>query len=252
MVARLPERVRTPQVARAIMSPSAFLLAGAGTSVAILGGLPLLAAAGVGALCWATRVAAAVPRQPAGDRVDTRQLRPPWRDFVKEAVAAQRRFETACARTQPGPLRDHLTDLGRRLGDGVRESSHIARQAQTLAEAWSELDVAGVQREMADVKNQPASDSRDRTEAALKAQLDSANRIGKVADDARDRLRVLNAELDEAVARAIELSVQAADPKTLDPLAENVDSLVGELESLRQALGNVSGNPSESGPAERR
>ena len=42
------------------------------------------------------------------------------------------------------------------------------------------------------------------------------------------------------------------DPKTLDPLAENVDSLVGELESLRQALGNVSGDPSESGPAERR
>ena len=38
----------------------------------------------------------------------------------------------------------------------------------------------------------------------------------------------------------------------LRPLAENVDSLVGELESLRQALGNVSGDPSESGPAERR
>jgi hypothetical protein len=241
VIERLPERVRTPQVARAIMSPSGYLLAGAGTSAAILGGLPILAAAGVGALFWAIRVAAAVPRRAGGDRIETRSLRPPWRDFVEEAVAAQRRFETACARTRAGPLRDHLTDLGRRLGDGVRESWQIARQAQTLDEAWHELDVDGVRRELAEVEREPTSPATTRTGSALQAQLESAERIRKVADDARDRLRVLNAQLDEAVARAIELSVQSADATSLGPLVDNVDSLVGELESLREALGSVSG-----------
>ncbi|MBA2624450.1 MAG: hypothetical protein H0U89_02410, partial [Acidimicrobiia bacterium] len=49
MLERLPDRVLTPRVARALTSPSGILLAGAGASAAILGGLPLLAAAGVGA-----------------------------------------------------------------------------------------------------------------------------------------------------------------------------------------------------------
>ena len=54
--------------------------------------------------------------------------------------------------------------------------------------------------------------------------------------DAGTRLRVLNAQMDEAVARAVELSVTAADGSDLSPLSADVESLVGELESLRLAL----------------
>ena len=82
---------------------------------------------------------------------------------------------------------------------------------------------------------------------ALQSQLDSAARIQRVALDARDRLRVLNAQLDEAVARAVELSVNASDLSGLSPLAEDVDSLVGELESLRQGLVEASGQPGTPG-----
>ncbi|PLS74753.1 MAG: hypothetical protein CYG61_10955, partial [Actinobacteria bacterium] len=70
MLERLPEGARTPAVARAVTAPSAVLLAGAGMSAAILGGLPLVAAAGVGALAWAARVAVALPRRPKSERVN--------------------------------------------------------------------------------------------------------------------------------------------------------------------------------------
>src|SRR5204862_6607432 len=71
--------------------------------------------------------------------------------------------------------------------------------------------------------------------------LSSAKRIGDVATDASDRLRVLNAQLDEAVARAVELSVHADSVGDVAPLGADVDSLVGELEALRQGLEETGG-----------
>ena len=245
-LARLPENVRTPQVARAITSPSALLLAGAGTAVTIVAGAPIALAAVVGAACWAARVALAVPRRRTGPRVDARRLRQPWRGFVEDAQAAKRRFDTTCGRALPGPIRDHLLDLGRRLADGVTECWRIAAQGDALEGAWNDLDVPSTKQELATVRQEPASPTRDRTEQALLSQLQSADRIQKVAFDARDRLRVLNAQLDEAVARAVELSVKTTDVSALDPLSQDVDSLVGELESLRQALDETRGTPGTS------
>jgi len=74
---------------------------------------------------------------------------------------------------------------------------------------------------------------------ALQAQVLSAQRLGTVAQDARSRLELLNARLDEAVARAVELSLSAEDAAALTGLGGDVDSLVGEMESLRSALDEV-------------
>lgn len=244
-LARLPESARTPQVARAITAPSSLLLAGAGTAITIVAGAPLVAAAAVGAACWAARVAfAARPRRRPGQaKVDARRLHDPWRSFVTDAQAARRRFEVACSRALPGPIRDHLTALGTRLDDGVQECFRIASQGDALEQAWNDLDVPAIKHDLAATLQEPTSPTRDRTEAALRSQLGSADRIQKVAFDARDRLRVLNAQMDEAVARAVELSVKTTDVAALDPLAQDVESLVGELESLRQALDETGGTP---------
>jgi hypothetical protein len=71
---------------------------------------------------------------------------------------------------------------------------------------------------------------------ALEAQLGTAQRMDGVIVDTRDRLRLLDARLDEAVTRAIELSVRGQRTEELGSLSDDVDSLVGEMESLRQAL----------------
>ena len=74
------------------------------------------------------------------------------------------------------------------------------------------------------------------TMEALEAQVASARRLGVVAQDARDRLSLLDARLDEAVARAVELSLRAEDVAELGGLGGDVEDLVGEMESLRVAL----------------
>ncbi len=112
-----------------------------------------------------------------------------------------------------------------------------------------QLDTGSVRRELEQVYeerrrqwgNEAAQASLYRTQQAIEAQLASAQRLAEVSTDARNRLRLLNAQLDEAVARAVELSVQTGDASALSPLTDDVDNLVGELESLRQALEETGG-----------
>jgi hypothetical protein len=245
----IPERYKSRKTADALMSPSAIVIAGAGTAAAILGGLPLLAAAGVGAAAWAARVAFGLPRAKKVDRIDPFRLSEPWRLFVKDALAAQARFDRTVKRMRTGPMQDRLRDVAARVGDGVRECWRIACGGDELQHAYQQLDVQEVEQELRQLqeeKRQRRSSpdhgaSMDRAIEAVQAQLSSARRIGAVAADARDRLRVLNAQLDEAVARAIELSVHADKVSEVSPLVDDVDSLVGELEALRQGLEETGG-----------
>jgi hypothetical protein len=173
----------------------------------------------------------------------------PWRQFVEEAVAAQGRFDRTVARMMPGPLQDRLRDVGTRLSDGVHECWRIACQGNELQSAYRQLDVQSVEAELKQLEAEKRTSkgdpdhaaSIDRAVTAVRSQLSSARRIGDVASDARDRLRVLNAQLDEAVARAVELSVHADSVGDVAPLGDDVDSIVGELEALRQGLEETGG-----------
>jgi hypothetical protein len=243
MIERLPERVRTPAVARAVVSPSAVLLAGAGMAGAILGGLPIVAAAGVGALAWAARVALAVPRRPAGERIDPFRVGEPWRRFVQDALQAQARFGRTVERMQGGPLKERLQSVERRLAEGVQETWRVARQGDNLVDALRQIDVDEARQELEELDHDERHRGRslDAARRAVEAELASAQRIDAVARDAVDRLRVLTAQLDEAVARAVELSVRASDVGDLGPLSEDVDHLVDDLEALRQGLEEAGG-----------
>ncbi len=247
MLARLPERVRTRAVLEAATSPSAFLLAGAGVSAVIVAGLPLGLAALAGGLAWAGRVALAVPRRPAGDRVEPNRVSDPWRRFVIDAQQAQARFDRTVRQCQSGPIRDRLAMIGRRIADGVLECWHIARQGDVLQGALKALDRNEIEAGLSDVSAQlaDASETRraalNRTRDALLAQKQSYERLESVWHDTRDRLEVLNAQLDEAVARAVELSVHTGDIDALKPLTDDVENLVDELESLRLGLEEAGG-----------
>jgi len=126
-----------------------------------------------------------------------------------------------------------MNDIGGRLGDAVQECWRIARQGQALADARRELDTPATERELAALDR--SSPSYDKTAEALQAQLASARRLETTINDARDRLRLLDARMDEAVARAIELSVRGGDVE-LGGLGNDVDGLVGDMEALRQGL----------------
>jgi hypothetical protein len=230
------DRFFTPQVARGLMSPLGILLAGVGTAVGIVAGLPVAAAAGIGALAYAGRVALTVPRGPVSDRIDPYSLSVPWRDFVQSAVSSKERFKRAVNRTEPGPLRDRLTSVADRVADGTAECWRIARHGDELDEALSQHDVDAVRRERPEIATLGDTAHKAHTIEALDAQIASADRLARVASDARDRLRLLDARLDELVARAIELSVSEGNDEAIGTLGTDVDGLVTEMESLRQAL----------------
>ena len=176
MIERVPERFWTRPVASAVTSPSAFLVAGGGVALAILGGVPIVGAAAIGVVCWGGRVALALPRRPGEERIRPNLLSPPWRAFVTQALTAQARFQRAVRRTRPGPLRDHLDALGRRLADGVQESWRIARQGDALDRGRSELGVQQVRAQLDRLSHsEPAGPARDQTGQALRASCPQPN-----------------------------------------------------------------------------
>ena len=243
MLELIPERFRTPQVARAMTSPSAILLTGIGAAAVIASNLPLVLAPIAGIAAYVARVGVALPRTKPDDEITPHSLREPWRTFTRDALQAKRRFDDTWKRTPHGPLKDRLGMLGQRIGDGVEECWQIARHADSLEEAQHAMRANEIESELQTVRHDIAQANNDgdremlgRTEAALNAQLSSYMRIRSVADDARNRLRLLNAQLDEAVARAIELSVRRSDVSEVSSVSADVENLVTEMETLRQAL----------------
>jgi hypothetical protein len=249
----LRDRFFTPPVARAITSPLGIVLAGVGASVGILAGLPIAGVLALGALAWSGRVAAAVPKAKHGERIDPFTLSKPWRDFVQEAQQSRRKFDDAVRRARSGPLRDRLQEIGDRLDDAVQECWRIACSGDALADARKQIDTRTIQRELDQVTGElqgPVAETSPQagTIAALQAQLATAQRLDDTVIDARNRLRLLDARLDESVARAIELSV-SADEDALDSLSADVDGIVGDMEALRQGIDEADAAGQQPGTA---
>lgn len=242
----LRDRLLTRQGAHAITSPGAILAGGAAAAAVIASGIALPVAAVAGAAAYAGVALARLPKGPP--RVDVRPetLRPPWRDFVEEAVDARTRFDRAVAGARTGPLRTRLQQIADRVAEGVEESWRIAQHGQALEDALSQLEpLHAVEVRLDEVERERRAGRADdprlaSTIQALESQLASTRRIGEVARDTRDRLRLLDARLDESVARAVELSLRAGDATDASGLGSDVEAIVTEMESLRLALEETS------------
>lgn len=238
------DRFFTPKVATAMVSPSAIAAAGSGAAVGVLAGGaggPLGAVIGglVGAVAgWATRVGVAIPRSPQRDRIDPFTLQEPWRALVRDALAARTQFTDAVRRTPAGPIKERLATIGAEIDDLIDEAWAAARGGHELAAAYSRIDAQGAQRELdrLGTVDDGASPTLRATAAALQAQVATAQRMYGTITATRDRLQLLNARLDEAVARCIELSVGAFRPDAFAEIEGDVLEMTGELEALRSAL----------------
>jgi hypothetical protein len=77
------------------------------------------------------------------------------------------------------------------------------------------------------------------------AQLQAARKVEAAAQRATDHLRVLTAELNAAVAGAVELCLDGdAAAAAATHMAGHVDSVVGEIQVLRRALEETSSQAS--------
>lgn len=238
------DRFWSPPVAKAVTAPSSILLAGAAAAVGIVATAPLslpvgiVAGAVLGGAAYGGRVLAAVPRNDTV-RIDPFAVDEPWRRFVSDAQAARRRFDEAVRTMDKGPLRDRLDEIASRLDDGVEETWRIARRGHGLSDARRRIDAPGLEAELAQAEAYAAGSSDPRaaqTVDALRAQKASVDRMDRVIEETTTALRLLDARLDEAVTRAIELSSGAVDASHASAVDGEVDGIVGEMESLRAAL----------------
>jgi hypothetical protein len=247
-------------VLRAAVSPLTLVLTAAGVGFSLVGGIGVAPAIGVGVLAWALGVAvssliarARQRRRQKPEPIDPYGVPEPWRSFVREALSAQAKFGQAVAQCRPGPLRDRLDEAGRRIDDAVRECWRVAHLGAALDGALANLDLEHTSAELRTVQDErhellatgrPAStDALDRAESALAERLQSARRIQATGQRATDRLRVVTAQLNEAVASAAEVSLGGGDAITTGSLAANIDSVVDEIESLRRALEETDAAP---------
>lgn len=248
-----------------MMSPSGIIAAGAAAAATIAIGLPVVAVVGATGAAWAIRVGLAIPRKAHSEEPDAFALAEPWRRFVLDAQQATRQFDRAIKDVKDGPLREWLVDMSNRIRRGSEECWRIARAGNELAIARSRIDVATITYRLSEINSLPEStrsadssrtpdttgtatstddlpgvqSTRAQTIEALEAQLQSAKRLDTTITDTADRLRLLNARFGEALTRAIELSVRSHSSDGLDftdSLDKDVDDLVDEMESLRQAL----------------
>jgi hypothetical protein len=239
------------------MAPRSILVAGAGAAVGILVGGGLIGALTLAVLAWVLATAIPVARRHLGDRpsrIDPFSLRDPWRSYVRAALQAQARFRHAVSGVAPGPLKDRLLTIGARLDQGVDEAGRVARRGQSLEDVRRQIDSTTAQNELAAIERTTGPEwgegsSIQRTADALRSQLASAERLDKVLNDTYGRLQLLDARLDEAVARSLELSVSADSPEELGGVNTAVGEVLEEMEALRLALdeANASSGPPSGG-----
>lgn len=237
-MASFRDRFLTPRVARAITSPSAILATGGGAAVGVLAFGNPVGAVVLGASSFLVRVLFAVPRRAPRPTIDPRQLAQPWRGLVDEVLDARSRFDDAVRSVQPGPLADRLAELGSRLDTAVDEVWRAAAAGDSLSDGRQRIDANRLQADLAAAQAEVPTDRSTARVAALRSQLDAAARLDATIADTYDRLRLLDARIDETVTRAIELSVTQHDgaARGVGGLGDEVDSVVVEMEALRQAV----------------
>lgn len=254
------DRFFTPKVWRAISSPWSLLLLVVVAVAAAAAGLPVVAAVLLGLVAYVVRVLAALPRAagPRRERIDPFTVQEPWRRFVQEAVTARNRFDEVVHRMPEGPLRDNLATIAERIHLAVEENYRVAQQGQALSKARRTIDVARIDRQRAELTtggelttgdaehadalpDLPADPVAQQVVASLEAQRAAATRLDRVQAEAQGRLRLLDARMDEALARAVELSAQSGASSEVSALGADVDSLVTDMEALRQALEEAHG-----------
>lgn len=202
------------------------------------------------------RAAWGAMRSGAAATVTTNTIDPfavgePWRLFVRDAVQAQTRFRDATADVREGPIRERLARIGASVDDSVDQVWQTAKQGHALRQARNRIDTAAVQQKLdatgpADLAD--ADDITDKVRGAFESQLSSAERIDSVIERSTQRLQLLTAQLDEAVARAAELAVSTSDLTQFDDVGADIDHVTEEMEALRLAL-EETGGPSATGSA---
>jgi hypothetical protein len=178
----------------------------------------------------------------AGARIDPFTVQEPWRRYVQSALQSRRRLDSVIAQRADGPLRDRLNDTIRQIDDIVARVWEAAQEGHHIGSASRLVDLPNVERRMQAAESQLSDAPEDRRApiesslASLRGSVEVGKRLLAERDTASDRLRDLNARLDELVVRAIEVSATSTAGVDADSLRADLEALVIDVEGLRQGM----------------
>lgn len=154
-------------------------------------------------------------------------------EAVAEAVGARLRFRHVLDGLRPGPLRDRLGELSPKVDAGVLAVWETVQRAAEVERIAAGLDADGVLADYKRARRDPSTPPE--LMAALEERFESVQRLLNVVDDVDQKLRLLDARLGAAVARAAELAVVATDDPS-GALGAELDAVVSELGHLRDSM----------------
>ena len=178
---------------------------------------------------------------PAADPVaalDLAAVPPRLEPLVRGAIEARGRWTAIVAGLAGGPTADRLASLGERIDRGVLDVHATAARVGEIERVLATLDPDRATAAYKAAKRQASEGHPPPELAALEARFASVQRILNAAADADERLRLLDARLLAAVARAAEVAI-TADAATLHALDDDLAGLVEELGALRGALASM-------------
>lgn len=175
-------------------------------------------------------------------RIDPFTIDDPWRRFVTSSQSATKRFRRQVEATPPGPLRDRLLDIANEVDRVAQECWETANRGHRLSGAIKALrghdlaaDITRVRIERETVDDPARQATLDETASSLENRQGVRERLRALETSTIDRLRQLDAVMQEHVARAAELSVTGSEP-SLDSFEADVTAVATELEALRLAI----------------
>lgn len=150
---------------------------------------------------------------------------------VVAALEARRRWREVAGSMRDGAMQIRLAELGGQVDAGVLAVWNTVQRMVEVERVVGSLDLARVTDDLKRARRDPSADPA--IVEALNARFVSVQRMMNSLDDADARLRLLDARLGAAVARAAELTLLGDGGP--DAAAE-LGAVVTELGVLRDAL----------------
>jgi hypothetical protein len=150
---------------------------------------------------------------------------------VADSLAARQRYRELVDGLRPGPVRDRLAGLASQLDAGVLAVWDTVQRAAEVERILATLDPERVTDEYKQAKR---SGGDSELLAAREARFGSVQRLLNALDDTDEQLRLLEARLGGAVARAAEVALAAG--AGADALDAELAAVVADLGALRAGL----------------
>lgn len=171
--------------------------------------------------------------------IDLNVVPPRLRQDVWDTAQARRRWLAVVDALAPGPLRDRLRALGSRIDAGVVEMHAAAARVGEVERVVAALDPESAAAEYKSARRRAAGGTAPPEMEALEGRFRSVQRLLNLVADTEQQLKVIDARLTAAVAKAAELAF-TADDDAIAAVGRDVDGLVEELDALRHAFDSMS------------